>query len=212
MTRCAQKVTLNDIVNQSCSPGDGWQDTQCAAWRSGPRRSPPAPWARSSRPAPRLAVARYPNSLPAVLDRQDGQETSRASRLHRFSLPVAPESRGSLRIKSADPSRAAGNPHQLSRDRNRSKGLHRRHPHPAQHPRSTRAEGLRGRGGRSRSGKCRATTSCSLDLCRRTGSTVYHPTSTCRMGSDALAVVDQRACACAALKACGWSMHLLCRI
>ena len=31
-----------------------------------------------------------------------------------------------------------------------------------------------------------------LDFCRRTGSTVYHPTSTCRMGSDPLAVVDQR--------------------
>ena len=31
-----------------------------------------------------------------------------------------------------------------------------------------------------------------LDFCRRTGSTGYHPTSTCRMGSDALAVVDQR--------------------
>jgi choline dehydrogenase-like flavoprotein len=33
-----------------------------------------------------------------------------------------------------------------------------------------------------------------LDFCRRTGSTVYHPTSTCRMGSDPLAVVDQRLC------------------
>ena len=31
-----------------------------------------------------------------------------------------------------------------------------------------------------------------LDFCRRTGSTVYHPTSTCRMGSDPLAVVDTR--------------------
>lgn len=31
-----------------------------------------------------------------------------------------------------------------------------------------------------------------LDYCRQTGSTVYHPTSTCRMGNDALAVVDQR--------------------
>jgi choline dehydrogenase len=31
-----------------------------------------------------------------------------------------------------------------------------------------------------------------LSFCRQTGSTVYHPTSTCRMGNDPLAVVDQR--------------------
>src|SRR6478752_4390111 len=31
-----------------------------------------------------------------------------------------------------------------------------------------------------------------LEFCRKTGSTVYHPTSTCRMGNDPLAVVDQR--------------------
>ena len=31
-----------------------------------------------------------------------------------------------------------------------------------------------------------------LNFCRQRGSTVYHPTSTCRMGSDPLAVVDQR--------------------
>src|SRR5207248_10302046 len=31
-----------------------------------------------------------------------------------------------------------------------------------------------------------------LDYCRERGSTIYHPTSTCRMGNDALAVVDQR--------------------
>jgi choline dehydrogenase len=30
-----------------------------------------------------------------------------------------------------------------------------------------------------------------LQFCRDTGSTVYHPVSTCRMGNDALAVVDQ---------------------
>jgi choline dehydrogenase len=31
-----------------------------------------------------------------------------------------------------------------------------------------------------------------LNFCRQRGSTVYHPTSTCRMGNDAHAVVDQR--------------------
>ena len=31
-----------------------------------------------------------------------------------------------------------------------------------------------------------------LAFCRKRGSTVYHPTSTCRMGNDPLAVVDQR--------------------
>jgi choline dehydrogenase len=31
-----------------------------------------------------------------------------------------------------------------------------------------------------------------LDFCRKTGGTVYHPTSTCRMGNDPMAVVDQK--------------------
>ena len=31
-----------------------------------------------------------------------------------------------------------------------------------------------------------------LEFCRHTGSTVFHPIGTCRMGSDADAVVDDR--------------------
>jgi choline dehydrogenase len=31
-----------------------------------------------------------------------------------------------------------------------------------------------------------------LEYCRARGTTIYHPTSTCRMGNDPLAVVDQR--------------------
>jgi choline dehydrogenase len=31
-----------------------------------------------------------------------------------------------------------------------------------------------------------------LGFCRETGETVYHPTSTCRMGTDSASVVDER--------------------
>ena len=31
-----------------------------------------------------------------------------------------------------------------------------------------------------------------LDFCRQSGATVYHPVGTCKMGSDAAAVVDDR--------------------
>jgi choline dehydrogenase len=37
-----------------------------------------------------------------------------------------------------------------------------------------------------------ATDAQILDFARREGSTVFHPTSTCRMGSDDMAVVDDR--------------------
>src|SRR5438876_50034 len=94
-------------------------------------------------------LARYPDSLPAVLDRQDGREAACAFRLHRVGLPVASRKPRLAAHQKRRSFRAAGNPHQLSRDRNRSPRLHRWHPYPAQDPRGTRAEGLRGRGGRS---------------------------------------------------------------
>jgi choline dehydrogenase len=42
-----------------------------------------------------------------------------------------------------------------------------------------------------------ATDEALLNYCRARGSTIYHPASTCRMGNDPLAVVDQR------LRVCG---------
>ena len=37
-----------------------------------------------------------------------------------------------------------------------------------------------------------ATTPTLLEFCRDNGATIFHPSGTCRMGSDALAVVDAR--------------------
>jgi choline dehydrogenase len=47
-----------------------------------------------------------------------------------------------------------------------------------------------------------------LEFCRQTGSTVYHPTSTYRMGDDPLAVVDQRLPR--GFEGCAWSMPRSC--
>src|SRR5207247_11300896 len=43
-------------------------------------------------------------------------------------------------------------------------------------------------------GKSVASDADLLEFARQRGTTVFHPTSTCRMGSDATAVVDERLC------------------
>jgi choline dehydrogenase len=49
-----------------------------------------------------------------------------------------------------------------------------------------------------------------LEHARQRGTTVFHPTSTCRMGSDVTAVVDERL-RCAASKDCALPMRRSCR-
>jgi choline dehydrogenase len=41
-------------------------------------------------------------------------------------------------------------------------------------------------------GSAAATDADLLEFCRNTGATIFHPTGTCRMGTDANAVVDTR--------------------
>ena len=149
ITRCAQKVTLNDVVNNPVRQMmAGHSIRRLAQGAADDRRRH---LGRILQDQSAAGLARYPDSLPAVLDRQDGREAARAFRLHRFGLPVAPGKPRLAAHQERRSFRAAGNPHQLSRDRNRSPRLHRWHPDPAQDPRCACAEGLRGRGGRSRS-------------------------------------------------------------
>src|SRR4029077_2837139 len=114
--------------------------------------------------------------------------------LHPFSgvtcpvIVLRPESRGTVRIKSADPQAApAIRPNYLSAQKDRDttiagiRALRRIMAAPPMAP-YIEAEHEPGR-------DC-ASDEDLLDYVRRRGSTVYHPTSTCRMGNDPAAVVD----------------------
>ncbi len=116
--------------------------------------------------------------------------------LHPFSgiscplIVLRPESRGHVRIKSADPRQPpAIQPRYLSAAKDRDtmvKGLHALR-------RILAAPALRGFiAAEHDPGPACASDDDLLDFARRKGSTVYHPTSTCRMGGDATAVVDAR--------------------
>ena len=111
-----------------------------------------------------------------------------------FTLSVSQlqvESRGSVRIRSRRPGRAARDPLQLPRHRERPARDGRGPAHHAPHRRGEAA---------------RRTTSCArsfpapqaqtdeelLAFCRESGDTVFHPTSTCRMGTDERSVVDSQ--------------------
>jgi choline dehydrogenase len=116
--------------------------------------------------------------------------------LHPFSgltcpvIVLRPESRGTVRIKSADPlASPAIQPNYLSAAKDRDttvagiRALRSIMAAPAIAP-FIAAE--------HEPGAACASDDDLLDYVRRRGSTVYHPTSTCRMGSDPTAVVDAR--------------------
>ena len=116
--------------------------------------------------------------------------------LHAFSgltcpvIVLRPESRGTVHIKSADPAQPpAIQPNYLAAAKDRDttvagiRALRRIMAAPAIAP-FIEAE--------HEPGPACASDADILDYVRRRGSTVYHPTSTCRMGSDPTAVVDAR--------------------
>jgi choline dehydrogenase len=105
-------------------------------------------------------------------------------------IVLRPESRGTVRIKSADPRQPpAIAPRYLSARKDRDttlsgiRALRRIMTAPPMAP-FIEAE--------HEPGPDCASDDELLDYVRRRGSTVYHPTSTCRMGSDPTAVVDAR--------------------
>ncbi len=188
VTRSAQAVTLNDVVNhpvRRVMAGVRW-----ALARSGPLTIAAGTSGAFFKTNPRLASPDIQiHFIPFSTDKM-------GENLHPFSgftasvCQLRPESRGSLRIRSADP---------IAPPEIRINYL------ATETDRAAFIDGVRIL--RNILGAPALKSYCVeevypgadvtsdedvLDFCRKTGSTVYHPTSTCRMGNDPLAVVDQR--------------------
>src|SRR6202040_905807 len=188
VTRCAQRVTLNDIVNHPVRRL--MAGVQYAALRKGPLTIAAGTSGAFFKTNPRLASPDIQiHFLPFSTDKM-------GEKLHSFSgfsasvCQLRPESRGSLRIRSADP---AAPPeiriNYLATETDRTanveglKVLRKILQAPAL--RSFVVEEVD-------PGAKVSSDEELLNYCRQRGSTIYHPTSSCRMGSDPLAVVDQR--------------------
>jgi len=186
--RCAQKVTLNDIV---ASPlRSALAGAQYAAFRKGALTIAAGTSGAFFKTGPRLASPDIQiHFIPFSTDKM-------GEKLHAFSgftasvCQLRPESRGSLKIRSAD---SAAPPeiriNYLATETDRAafidgiRILRDILARPALKPFVV---------SEAYPGADKVSDEDILDYCRKTGSTVYHPTSTCRMGSDPLAVVDQR--------------------
>ncbi|MGA9956365.1 MAG: choline dehydrogenase [Bradyrhizobium sp.] len=186
--RCSQAITLNDIVNNPFRKV--MTGLRYAVFRTGPLTIAAGTSGAFYRTNPRLATPDIQiHFLPFSTDKM-------GEKLHPFSgftasvCQLRPESRGSIRIRSADPAA----PPEI-----------RINYLASEVDRTTNVEGLKilrkilhapalapyvveeiDPGDKVKSDEA------LLAYCRTRGTTIYHPTSTCRMGNDPLAVVDQR--------------------
>jgi choline dehydrogenase len=186
--RCSQAITLNDIVNNPFRKI--MTGLRYAAFRSGPLTIAAGTSGAFFKTNPRLATPDIQiHFLPFSTDKMGEQ-------LHPFSgftasvCQLRPESRGSLKIRSADPA----TPPEI-----------RINYLASEVDRTTNVEGLKILRGIMRApalkpyvveevdpGDKVTSDEALLAYCRARGTTIYHPTSTCRMGNDPLAVVDQQ--------------------
>jgi choline dehydrogenase len=186
--RCTQPITLNDIVNHPLRRI--MAGARYAAFRTGPLTIAAGTSGAFFKTSSRLATPDIQiHFLPFSTDKM-------GEKLHSFSgfsasvCQLRPESRGSVRIKSADPAAAPEiRINYLATEVDRAanveglKVLRKILQAPALAPYVVEEVDP---------GKKVATDAELLNYCRQRGSTIYHPTSTCRMGNDPLAVVDQR--------------------
>src|SRR6201996_685051 len=186
--RCSQPITLNDIVNNPVRKA--FAGLRYAAFHTGPLTIAAGTSGAFFKTNPRLATPDIQiHFLPFSTDKM-------GEKLHAFSgftasvCQLRPESRGTLRIKSADPMvQPEIRINYLATETDRRANidgiriLRKILAAPALKPYVV---------DEAYPGSKVTSDDDILGYCRQTGSTVYHPTSTCRMGDDATAVVDQR--------------------
>jgi choline dehydrogenase len=184
--RCKLPITVNDVMLSNAKKLKA--GLEYYMFHRGPLAMISSPAALFARTRPELASPDVKISIsPFSAERpQDG--------LHRFSgftsiaYQLRPESRGEIKLKSPDPFDApAVHPNYLSAETDRTtivaglKLIRRILANP--HMQSfIEAE--------FQPGPTVESDDELLDYARRRGGTVYHPTSTCKMGSDPMAVVD----------------------
>ena len=186
MMRCAQRVTLNDVVNNPLRRV--LAGAQYAAFRKGPLTIAAGTSGAFFKTSPRLATPDIQiHFIPFSTDKM-------GEKLHSFPgfsasvCQLRPESRGSLRIRSADPTVPPEiRINYLATETDRTANiegisiLRKILAAPALKPYVV---------DEVEPGARVESDDELLAFARQRGSTVYHPTSTCRMGSDPLAVVD----------------------
>jgi choline dehydrogenase len=186
--RCAQPITLNDILNHPVRRI--MAGARYVAFRKGPLTIAAGTSGAFFKTNPRLASPDVQiHFLPFSTDKM-GEKLHPYSAFSASVCQLRPESRGSLRIKSADPMAPPEiRINYLATETDRTvnveglKILRKILAAPALKPFVVEE---------SEPGAKVSSDADLLDFCRKRGSTVYHPTSTCRMGNDPLAVVDQR--------------------
>jgi choline dehydrogenase len=186
--RCSQRITLNDIINHPLRRV--LAGARYAAFRKGPLTIAAGTSGAFFKTDPRLATPDVQiHFIPFSTDKM-GEKLHTYSGFTASVCQLRPESRGSLRIRSADP---AAPPeiriNYLATETDRRANidgiriLRKILAAPALTPYVV---------DEAYPGSKVTSDDEILGYCRQTGSTVYHPTSTCRMGDDGLAVVDKR--------------------
>jgi choline dehydrogenase len=184
--RCKEKITFNDVMRnplKQLAVG-----MRYLVFRDGPLTMAAGPVALFARTRPELATPDVKLSISPF------SSDNPAAGLHKFSgftvivYQLRPDSRGEIKLKSADPTASPSIVPRYLSDTNDQRTvvdglkLIRRLLATGHFARFIESE--------FRPGAEVRTDDELLDYARRFGSTVFHPTSTCRMGNDPMAVVD----------------------